>query len=96
MKSKLFGTPRVRKEGRAAGRPPGPRNYILNPAAETAAGGRGENGGVGGKRKIRLTSALLRKEIERKRARPEANILDAKKLVWSQVNPKLGCTELFL
>jgi hypothetical protein len=27
---------------------------------------------------------------------PEANILDAKKLVWSQVNPKLRCTELFL
>jgi hypothetical protein len=26
----------------------------------------------------------------------EANILDAKKLVWSQVNPKLCCTELFL
>jgi hypothetical protein len=27
---------------------------------------------------------------------PKANILDAKKLVWSQVNPKLPCTELFL
>jgi hypothetical protein len=27
---------------------------------------------------------------------PEANILDAKKLVWSQVNPKLRCTELSL
>jgi hypothetical protein len=27
---------------------------------------------------------------------PEANILDAKKLVWSKVSPKLRCTELFL
>jgi hypothetical protein len=27
---------------------------------------------------------------------PEANILDAKKLVWSRVNPKLRCRKLFL
>jgi hypothetical protein len=35
-------------------------------------------------------------DIRYSTSNPEANILDAKKLVWSQVNPKLRCTELFL
>jgi hypothetical protein len=34
--------------------------------------------------------------MKRTKSISEANILDAKKLVWSQVNPKLRCTELFL
>jgi hypothetical protein len=39
---------------------------------------------------------LVETALCRRLLQPEANILDAKKLVWSQVNPKLGCTELFL
>jgi hypothetical protein len=39
---------------------------------------------------------VTRGQSDRGQSDQEANILDAKKLVWSQVNLKLRCMELFM